>query len=869
MANSLPTSKYHALRQAADQLASCTDQIFQQIEQEQILDGIIERIRACLELDDLFQETSRSIRQLLNADRVSVFRFYPESGWNEGEFVSEDVVAGFPSAYAQKVHDHCFGSQFAVYYAQGRVQAVADIYNANLSDCHISILERFQVRANMIVPVLKGEDLWGLLCVHQCSQPRRWQQAEIGFVQKIANHFAIALQQSEHLAKLREQATLVAQNQAQEVSLVRQKSLFKIVNKIRQSLSFNNICDTATHEVRQILKADRVAIYRFNPDFSGNFIVESVGENWRSLVGTFPTIYDSYLIETQGGRYADNQIFAISDIYNAGHSDCHIQLLEQFQAKAYAIAPIFQDDYLWGLLAVYQNTAPRQWQSDEVELLAVMGEQLGIALQQANEQHKAIQRQKSLVKMVSKIRQSLDFDEICHTTTAEVRKLLEVNRVAIYRFNDDWSGDFVFESVDEEWQPLVGVLPTIEDAYLTTTKGGRYAAGETFAVPDIYATDHVPCHLELLKDFQARAYAIAPIFQDDCLWGLLVAFQNSMTRYWQPDEVDLLAQVGEQLGVALKQADFVAKIQAQSEALRESQVQLVQQEKMAGLGQLVAGVAHEINNPVNFIYGNLPHINDYVTDLLAIAELCQDTSLTPSEDFHKLHDIAKDLDLDFIVTDLPKILASMKIGTERIRNIVISLRNFSRLDEADFKAVDIHEGIDSTLLILSNRLKFKVTGQDIQVIKQYGDIPLVECFPAQLNQVFMNLLANAIDALEEAIARNIYDHGETPTIWLKTARHDDQNITVTVRDNGIGFEHIDTSKIFNHFFISKPIGKGTGIGLSIAHKIVTQKHGGSLKFNALENGLTEFVMQLPIRATPAVNEQHRQERCDKPQLVSV
>ena len=369
---------FNALQQAAYQLSSCTDQIFLQIEQQQALTSIIDRIRSSLHLDVILNTTATEIRQLLNADRVGVFRFTPDSGWDEGEFVAEDVAEGFSSAMSERVYDHCFGSQFALHYSKGRVQAVNDIRNANLSDCHIQVLSQFQIRANLIVPVLKGSELWGLLCVHQCAHPRRWQLAEIEFVRKIAGHFAIALQQAEYLEQLEDKVARLARAKAQE------KALFKITNRVRRSFGWETICTTATAEVRQLLTADRVAIYRFNPDWSGDFRFESVEAQWQPLVGVDPIIADTHLMETQGGRYVNNETFAVADIYKAGYADCHIALLEKFQARAYMIAPVFQGDRLWGLLAAFQNTGPRQWQEDEVGLLAQIGEQLGVALQQAD-----------------------------------------------------------------------------------------------------------------------------------------------------------------------------------------------------------------------------------------------------------------------------------------------------------------------------------------------------------------------------------------------------------------------------------------------------------------------------------------------------
>ncbi|MDA0867515.1 MAG: GAF domain-containing protein [Cyanobacteria bacterium] len=856
---SLANPSFNALQQTAYQLASCTDQLFQQLEQQQTLVSIIDRIRASLDLTTLFNTTAAEVRQLLNADRVGIFQFTPGTGWDEGEFVAEDAAAGVSSALAAKVYDHCFGPQFAAYYTQGRVQAVADIYSAELSDCHIQILEQFQVRANLIVPVLKEGNLWGLLCTHQCSNARRWQLAEIEFVRKIAGYFAIALQQAEYLEQHQEKEALLLQAQAQAKALARQKTLVKITNRIRQSFNWQVICQSATLEMRQLLEVDRVTVYRFNPDWSGEFLFESMAEEWQPLVGVSPCIEDTHLMETQGGRYAHGETFAIPDIYAAGHSDCHVELLEQFQAKAYAIAPIFEGDRLWGLLTAFQNSGPRQWQADEVELLTQIGEQLGIALQQASEQQEQLNRQKALVKITNRIRQSLDWQVVCQTATAEVRQVLEADRLTIYRFNADWSGDFLFESMAEGWQPLVGVAPAIEDTHLMETQGGRYAHGETFAIPDIYAAGHSDCHVELLEQFQAKAYAIAPIFEGDRLWGLLTAFQNSGPRQWQADEVELLAQIGEQLGIALQQAQAVQHIQTQAEELKQllierqqSQSQLIQNEKMASLGQLVAGVAHEINNPVNFIYGNLSHVNRYVSDLLTLIKGYQHADLSSEDDLVALQEQAEDIDFDFLMEDLPKTLDSMKIGADRIRHIVLSLRNFSRLDEAERKAVDIHEGLDSTLLILSHRLKACGEHPEIQVVKTYGELPLVECYPAQLNQVFMNLLANGLDALEEAIlarqsGRAQGDGDYVPTIWLTTQVNAAGQVEIQVRDNGAGIKRKDRLKVFDHFFTTKPTGKGTGLGLSISQQIVTEKHGGTLGVTSTPGKGTTFTIGLPIK----------------------
>ncbi len=276
----------------------------------------------------------------------------------------------------------------------------------------------------------------------------------------------------------------------------------------------------------------------------------------------------------------------------------------------------------------------------------------------------------------------------------------------------------------------------------------------------------------------------------------------------------------------------------------QNALQVVQTEKMSGLEQLVAGIAHEINNPVSFIYGNLNHAHEYYDDLIRLIHLYGQEYPHPSQ---VIQQEIETIDLGFVEQDIQKLLQSMLTGCQRIAEIVKSLRNFSRLDEATFKPVDIHEGLEATLMILQNRLNPNTQHSGIEVIKEYGELPLVTCYPGKLNQVFMNLLNNAIDALEEAEKSPCpaAKQNHSSQIWICTEKLSDRKIAIHIKDNGNGIPSQIHHQIFNPFFTTKPIGTGTGLGLSISYQII-ESHNGQISMMSDPSWGTKFSISLPI-----------------------
>jgi signal transduction histidine kinase len=279
--------------------------------------------------------------------------------------------------------------------------------------------------------------------------------------------------------------------------------------------------------------------------------------------------------------------------------------------------------------------------------------------------------------------------------------------------------------------------------------------------------------------------------------------------------------------------------------LKRTQLQMLQSEKMSALGQVVSGVAHEINNPISFIHGNLKHISEYIQELLKALQLYQQYYPDPPE---TLQVELEKLDFKFFQEDLTKVLQSMETGTVRIKTIVLSLRNFSRLDESELKAVDIHQGIESTLVILQHR--FMATGDrpEIYLLKEYAQLPLVECYAGLLNQVFFNVLINAIDALEASPPQHLSAHGNS--ILIQTSQINPERVAIAITDSGIGIPEDIRADLFNPFFTTKPIGKGTGLGLSMSYQIIVEKHGGKIWCDSIPGKMTKFVIELPVKAHP-------------------
>ena len=1313
------------------------------IKKQKALMNVITKIRTPLDLPTIFNTTVQEVRQLINADRVAVFKFYPDSNWNYGEFVSEDFLPELPSVLYAQVHDHCFGSQYAINYQKGSFQAVADIYNADLSPCHIKILSQFQVRANLVLPLLQGQHLWGLLCVHQCKQTRIWQQQEIEFIQQVAEHLAIAIYQGELLIKTQKKLEEIELTQhqlkttEQKLSLLVNKSPLAVIewNRNFEVTDWNEaasemfgyskseaigrhaagliIPESAKEELNKIvaeLLQETVGNYSINDNFTKDgkiikcewyntpLIVENkvIGvvsmakdvterqENEYSLQqekfkleiqvqertnqlqhlvsqlqqeirdrttvetelrALFGAMTDVVIVLDKNGRYIkiaptnpsllykpsqeligktlaeilpENQAHLFLSYINFSLETKHPVNLEYnlpigdrliwFDAS---ISPLSEDQVIWIARDITDCKQAQQQLQDSQKFLNNVINSTSDPIYVKDKYHKWVlvndafcdlvgyknheligksdydffpkeqadilckkdqlvlitgieniheditpdargnlryistkktcfqdaSGQKFLVATSRDITDLKQIEEALRRSESNLQEAQKMAHVGSWEFNiitqeiawsnesfrifgldpegeepsytelqklihqDDlklWNHyvleigikqgktyEFEFRCLHPQgkirhiWakgQPetnsngevikLFGTVLDITDrkqselalqqakanlenrvkertAQLQSTIGQlqkqikerqqaeqklqeqaeflqsiwdgvdygifvldvidkgadfRYTAfnpamsktspipvesllGKTMTevlpdnVAEPYRQNYIKCiqsgksisfeeafnmngketwwmmRVNPLKDnnsqidrlvvtatnITARKLAESALSaseskyrnlvdtSQDLIWSVdingIFTFVNPAARYiygyeteemlgrsfadFEPLEIqkkDLetfskvlagesvfqyetihIAKNGEPLNLIFsavglrdadgningatgtasnitdrKQAEFALR---QSEAelrqkaldlentlteLKRTQTQLIQSEKMSSLGQLVAGVAHEINNPVNFIYGNIEHANEYIQDLLNLIELYQNHYTEPVEE---IVEQIEDIDLEFLLEDLPKLLSSMKLGADRIQKIVASLRTFSRMDEAEQKAVNIHEGIDSTLLILQHRLKAKPDRPAIEIIKNYGNLPLVECYAGQLNQVFMNILSNAIDALEERdeLRSREEKHKMPSYIRIKTEILEPDQVIIRIADNGAGITENVRQRLFDPFFTTKAVGKGTGMGLSISYQIVTQRHGGSLQCISSPGEGAEFIIQIPLK----------------------
>jgi PAS domain S-box-containing protein len=457
---------------------------------------------------------------------------------------------------------------------------------------------------------------------------------------------------------------------------------------------------------------------------------------------------------------------------------------------------------------------------------------------------KQVQREQLLNRLTSQIRQSLDFDVIVSSAVKEIQEFLQIDRCSFFWYRYAVEEPY-WENICESCLPGLANLTGCYPAYILGDLTDKLLNNEVFSFDDIEECNNL-AYRQMLQNLGFKSMLNIPMETNLGIVGGFSCIQQQSKRSWKHEEIELLKAVIVQLSIAFHQTELYkqAQIKAQEleqtlQELQRTQAQMIQNEKMSSLGQIVAGVAHEINNPINFIYANISHAHTYTQELIDLIQVYRKHYPKPVPE---VKDKTKRIDLEFIQEDLNIIFKSMSAGSERIEQIVKSLRTFSRLDEAEYKNINIHESLDSTLMILQHRLKAKPNYPKIEVTKEYGQLPLVGCYAGQLNQVFMNILVNAIDALEEK-GHNKFNQIRIYTEFIES----EKIVAIKINNNGNCIPNQIQHRIFDPFFTTKPVGKGTGLGMSISYEIITKKHQGTLEFTSTPEDGTCFIIRIPIK----------------------
>jgi two-component system, NtrC family, sensor kinase len=624
--------------------------------------------------------------------------------------------------------------------------------------------------------------------------------------------------------------------------------LFNISEKIIDSLDVQEIAILILEEAKNLLKSESGTLLLLR---DGTQILESI-----STFGDYPPAARSIQMgeEILGSIVQAGRGEIINDIFSDPR-----HVVGQGRITTLICVPLKSKEKVLGAIALSRSkTLP--YTAEDLKLLTTLACQgAGVISALLHERKLKESRQNDLIfRLSGQIRDSLELGIILETAVSEIYTVLQLDRCLFLwyqtesrhqKFTAYPTGglEVVTETNHPNLLPLKGYYPP----QMLGSLARQFQRHETVQIDQVSDMSDAAAREFLLSKGFSSLLAI-PIQTLSGQIGVICCGTNRDQHTWDETEVELLRAVTNQLAIALDQSelyeqsraaaqtahDKADQLEATLQELQEAQLKLIQGEKMSSIGQMVAGVAHEINNPVTFIHGNVSYISQYCRDILNLLKIYQQQYPQPNAIIEAEQEA---IDLEFLSEDLPKMLKSMYMGTERIRDIVLSLRNFSRLDQAEVKPVDIHEGIDSTLLILGHRLKKKHDLPEIEIIKDYGNLPVVQCYPSQLNQVFMNLLANAIDALEI----------ESPRAkWIKISTEclDSETVTIRIADNGTGIPTDIQTKLFDPFFTTKPIGKGTGLGLSISYQIITERHGGKLRCKSIPDQGTEFIIEIPCRS---------------------
>ena len=517
-------------------------------QQTQFLNQIAAKLRNINQVEEVLNIMVEQIQELLQIDRALIYQFDSNL---MGTVVAESLAKAQPSLIGSAMGDGdcnvCRFNNYAQAFQRGRMTVINDVQEAGLEECHLQLLETYNIKADISAPILVEGKLYALLMIHQCSSPRKWLDSEVNLIRQLCNQISLTLDQ---LILLNKQA--VAAQQARRLN--------KITSNIRQSLNVEDILQTSVEELKDLLQSDRAVVYQFDDNWKGTFVAEAVSSRFPATLGS--EIYDPCFAQNYVRPYMKGRIKATNNIQEAGLTECHLKQLEPYKVRANLVAPIVATGKLHGLLIAHQCSGPREWTEIEIDLIRQVSTQVGYALDQAlllQQQRKAAEQARLFSEISSQIRQSLNPEQIIETTVKESLALMQTDRVVIYRFDEDWNGQIIAEAVKPNWVKIIELeseVPCFPADYVEPYRKGRIQA-----IEDVSQANLSTCHREQLEKWQVKANVVVPILLNQQLYGLLGAHDCSAPHPWSDAEVETFKQIALQMGYAMEQALLLEEVQ--------------------------------------------------------------------------------------------------------------------------------------------------------------------------------------------------------------------------------------------------------------------------------------------------------------------
>jgi methyl-accepting chemotaxis protein PixJ len=648
----------------------------------QLFSSLAFRLRATPTLDILYQTTVQGAKEILGVDRVVIYRFNPD--WT-GTMVAEAVNPEYPQVLNETIGDPCFRQKSALQYQNGRIRGINDIYTeVGLTDCHVRLLEKYRVRANLVVPIRHDQGLFGLLIAHQCSGARIWQKTDIDFLSQLATEVEYGLDYISFYVRQQTEA---------------QKAWFfgDIAFRARQSSNISELFQLIVGGARQILKTDRVLIYRFNPDYSGTMVAESVAAGFPKVLDE--TIDDPCFRGSYIDLYKNGRVRAINNIRTeANLTDCYIRTLEKYAVKANLIAPLKQDNELIGLIIAHQCSKPRNWKKSDQEFFAQLANQVEYALDHLSFIEKiqsTAQRARLFGDIAFRARQSVDRNDIFKVIVQGARRSLNTDRVLVYRFNPDWSGTMIAESVGAGWPSVLN--EKIDDPCFRGRYVDAYREGRVRAISNIQTEPGLTdCHIRTLEQYEVKANIVAPLRLDGQLFGLLIAHNCTAPRPWHKAEIDFFSELATQAEYAVAHLHFLDKLEtakktAENASLEQRQQKEAIESELDQLLQDVNGVfqgdltvrshvsAGEIGRIARFLNDTMDHLQHLVLQVQSSAHLVIQTAQDSEAEINVLSQEAQQAD-----QAIAKSLGEIQTMAESIRGVAQRAQQAqTKVSEAD------------------------------------------------------------------------------------------------------------------------------------------------------------------------------------------